>query len=136
MDHADQILAISRITAFAATGHPGRPYVPSFAKPMIPHNSQYWYECGLRFHPELATREPVSGPPSSAAQQRNMGDAHAALMGWLKQQNPAMHDRVAAAQNDPMRKALLLAEIQREHPEIMTKGQEILAAMGSADAVS
>lgn len=132
MDYATQILMLGRGLAKLATNHPGQPYVGLNAL-VIPHAAKDLYERGYRFHPELATKcvAPDSTQEDPTVGSRQMMDAHAALMAWLEQQDPAMHARVVAAQNDPMAKALLAAEIHRDHPEIIAKGQELAAQMAA-----
>lgn len=131
MDYADQIVALSRALSKLATGHPGRPSV-GLAAPVIPHAAKDLYERGYRFHPELASKlDSDPEPKGSGADARQMKGAHAALMAWLKQHNPSMHDRVVAAQSDPMQAALLVAEIHREHPEVIAKGAELMTQMAA-----
>lgn len=128
MERANQIVMLSRALSRLATNHPARPYV-GLAAPVIPHAAADLYERGYRHHPELATKEvePDTGTPDAAVNMQRMKDAHTALMDWLKQHDPEMHARVAAAQGDPMQSALLLAEIRRDHPEVLAKGVELMA---------
>lgn len=132
MEYANQILMLGRGLAKLATNHPGQPYVGLNAM-VIPHAAKDLYERGYRFHPELATKGVEQDVPQedTSAGNRRMMDARAALMSWLKQQDPTLHARVTAAQNDPMQSALLLAEIHREHPEIIAKGHELMAQMAA-----
>lgn len=131
MEYANQILMLGRGLAKLATNHPAQPYVGLNAM-VIPHAAKDLYERGYRFHPELATKDAApDAPQGAAAGTQQMMDAHTALMAWLEQQDPAMHARVVAAQNDPMAKALLVAEIHRDHPEIIAKGQELAAQMAA-----
>jgi hypothetical protein len=132
MEYANQILMLGRGLAKLATNHPAQPYV-GLNSMVIPHAAKDLYERGYRYHPELATKDVEIDAPQTdtGAGTRRMMDAHTALMSWLKERDPALHARVTAAQNDPMQSALLLAEIHREHPEVISKGNELMAQMAA-----
>lgn len=146
-DRADQILWIGQVLSRIPTGNKNRPYMGTPPPIIGMWATELHDEFGVRVHPELAKKELVRvqtaagnhGPVQAVSRNtpaprdggpqvnKQMMHARAALLEWLKEQDPAMHQRVMDADGDMMKSALLLAEIQRDYPDIMTKGEELLA---------
>jgi hypothetical protein len=146
-DRADQILWIGQTISRLPTGNKDRPYMNT-PPPIIGMWATELYEdFGVRVHPDLAKKELVRvaspagnhGPIKAVSKntpapldggpdvQKTMQHARTLLLEWLADKDPELHRRIVAAEGDPMASALLLAEIQRDHPEVMAKGEEMLA---------
>ncbi|MCX2931415.1 hypothetical protein ORI20_14110 [Mycobacterium sp. CVI_P3] len=146
MDRADQILAIGRTLSRIPMDPEGRRYYQTPAPIIGMWATELHDKYGMRVHPELAKEElvrvespagnhgpvrsvtrntpaPMTGGPSV----KHMQDARTALLAWLQEKDPDLHRRVVAAENDPMKSNLLLAEIHREHPDVIAKGEELVA---------
>lgn len=147
MERLDGIAAIAQVISRIPTGNKQRPYMGTPAAVLGMWATELYDDLGVRVHPELATHELVrvdqrlgnhspvqkvtKGTPARVGDNnpevKRMQQAHDTLMDWLREHDPALADRVAAAQNDPVKAAILLGDIRRENPEIWEKGQEILA---------
>lgn len=146
MERADQILAVSRVLQRIPTGNKQRPYQQTPPPIIGMWATELVDKYGVRVHPELATEELVRvqspagnhGPVQSVTKNtpaplgggpdvKRAEGARAALMTWLSENDPELARRIEAAQHDPMQSILLLAEIRREHPEVIAKGAELMA---------
>lgn len=155
MERVDQIAAIGRLISRMPMDRDGTRYFNTPAPVIGVWATELHDKYGLRVHPDLATEELVRvespagnhgavrsvtrntpAPMGGGPNVTHLQGARAALMGWLKQQDPELHGRVVAAQNDPMKSALLLAEIRRDHPEVLAKGEEMAAAYAAGSGSS
>jgi hypothetical protein len=111
--------------------------------------TELYEDFGVRVHQDLAKKELVRlktplgnhGPvqavmkgslPAADDSVRRYQSAHAELMDWLRTDLPDLAAEVEAAQHDPTLAAIVLNKIRTEHPEVWDKGQQIMAAEGSA----
>lgn len=114
---------------------------------------------GVRVHPELAKAElvrvqtkagnfgpvqevtrntpaPAAGAAAGGPDVSRLKDAQKLLLDWMRAQGevdpnlPKLADRIQRAQGKPQDAALLLAEIQRDYPEVWDKGQDLVNSMG------
>ncbi|MGK2881087.1 MAG: hypothetical protein ACSLE6_09935 [Mycobacterium sp.] len=151
LGRADQIAAIGRVISRIPTGNDNRPYYAT-PPPLIGYwATQLHDEFGVRVHAELAKKDlvrvktgagnfgpveevvatgnatpPAGGPDDDVARMRG---ARADLLEWMRAQGPelaGLADRVVGAEGDAERTALVLAEIRRDHPEVLSMGQDMV----------
>ncbi len=147
MNRADQILAIAQGLSRMPMDREGKRYYQTPAPILSVWATELHDKYGWRVHRELATEELVRvaspagnhGPVRSVTRHtpapmgggpnvKQLQDARTALLAWLQAKDPELHRRVVAAENDPMASALLLAEIRRDHPDVLAKGEEMVAS--------
>lgn len=151
-ERADQIVAISRVLSRIPTGNKSRPYMGTPAAIIASWATELHDDYGVRIHEGLARKELVRvksqagnhGPVQSVTKStparvgapnpevQRMQSAHAMLMDWLREKDPALAAQVeraneAAARGDQTLAAIALNDIRTKHPEVWEKGQEILA---------
>lgn len=146
-ERLDGIAAIARVISRIPTGNKTRPYMGTPAAVLGIWATELYDDFGVRVHDDLATHELVrvddrlgnhspvqkvtKGTPARVGaanpEVKRMQKAHELLMEWLRERDPQMAERVEAAQNDPVKAAVVLGDIRRDHPEVWQKGQEILA---------
>ena len=141
----DQIVEIARILSRIPTGNPAKPYMGTPAPIRASWATELYEDFGLRVHPDLAKKEMVrvqtpmgnNGPVQSVTKGTPargggadpmvtaMKQAHVVLMEYLRETDPVMAQRVAEAQTDPTKGAIVLNDIARNHPEIKAKIEEL-----------
>lgn len=152
-DRLDGIAAVARVISRIPTGNKQRPHMGTPAAVLGMWATELYDDFGVRVHPDLATHELVrvdqrlgnhspvqkvaKGTPARLGENpevKRMQAAHSMLLDWMRSQDDhpelsVLADRVVAAQGDPVKSAVLLGDIRREHPEVWDKGQELLAKL-------
>lgn len=94
------------------------------------------YDLGVRVHPELATKELVTQGPAGMGEHRKQRLTPIAsrddFMAMVRRFNPALADKIDAAQTDEQKRAVA-AEIRLRHPEIIANAEQRLAATTPED---